>query len=60
VRRVCEGGDRLETEMLVSIMKNSTGYKATQLSMDWETDMGMIPKGLNEEEFEDWLWSRWV
>ena len=58
-RVMCEGEDNPETRKIKKLMENPTGHRNFGASKKWKTAKRLIPKGLDPDEFEKWLWRRW-
>lgn len=55
-RVICEGDDSPETRNMRSLARDPTQHYASGLSgRKWRTTKGMVPKGLDTEQFEKWL-----
>ena len=56
-RVVCEGEDSPETQKLKAFALKPAAHAYFGLcSMKWRTEKEMVPKGLNVEQFEKWLY----
>lgn len=55
-RVVCEGEDSPETQKVKNLMENPASHRNFGASTRWRTAKGLVPKGLNADEFERWLW----
>jgi SET domain len=55
-RVMCEGEDSPETKQIKSLMKNPAGHRNFGTSNRWKTTKGLVPKGLDTDGFEKWLW----
>ncbi|ESZ94009.1 hypothetical protein SBOR_5587 [Sclerotinia borealis F-4128] len=53
---VCEGEDNPETGRMKGFMERPAMHRNFGASSRWKTLKGLVPKGLDEEEFERWLW----
>jgi hypothetical protein len=53
---VCEGEDCPDVAKFQSLMANPETHDMFGHSFRWETKRSMVPKGLNTEEFDEWLW----
>jgi hypothetical protein len=51
-----EGEDSPETARIKGLMEHPAGHASYGASKRWRTSKGMVPKGLDAEEFERWLW----
>ncbi|KAK6362553.1 hypothetical protein TWF730_000011 [Orbilia blumenaviensis] len=56
MRILCEGEDSPETEKAQRLRENPEGHRNFGASRRWKKGKGMVPKGLDEKEFEKWLW----
>ncbi|KAI9653330.1 MAG: hypothetical protein M1829_001315 [Trizodia sp. TS-e1964] len=57
-RVACEGEDSPETLRIKSMMENPARHRNFGASKRWRTAKGLVPKGLDADEFEKWLWRR--
>lgn len=57
-RLVCEGEDSPEAIRMKSLMDNPTQHRGFGVSKRWITTKSRVPKGLDEKEFDEWLWKR--
>ena len=55
-RVICEGEDSPETQEIKNLMENPAGHRNSGASNRWKTAKKLVPKGLNTDEFEKWLW----
>jgi hypothetical protein len=55
-RVVCEGEDSPEARQIKSLMENPAGHRSFGASKRWKTAKGLVPKGLDTDDFEKWLW----
>lgn len=55
-RVICEGEDSPETRKIKNLMENPAGHMNFGASNRWKTAKKLVPKGLNTDEFEKWLW----
>jgi len=55
-RVVCEGEDSSETQKVKKLMENPAGHGNFGASRRWKTAKGLVPKGLDRNGFEMWLW----
>lgn len=55
-RVTCEGEDSPETQRMKKLMADPTQHRNFEVSKKWKTRKGLIPKGLDSDEFEKWLW----
>ena len=55
-RMICEGEDSPETRKMKGLKNNPAGHLNIGASQQWKTAKGMIPKGLDDDAFEKWLW----
>ncbi|KAF3920161.1 hypothetical protein AA313_de0204011 [Arthrobotrys entomopaga] len=56
LRELCEGKDSPETEKAKMLRDNPERHRNFGVSKRWKKSKGMVPKGLDEEGFEKWLW----
>ncbi|KAH6668857.1 hypothetical protein B0J14DRAFT_629067 [Halenospora varia] len=52
----CEGEIDPETRRMKGFMENPNQHGNFGVSNRWTSRKSMVPKGLNDEEFEKWLW----
>ena len=52
---MCKGEDSLKTRQIKSLIKNLARHKNFGASNKWKTVKGLVPKGLDISEFENWL-----
>jgi hypothetical protein len=57
-RLLGEGEDSPETIRMKSLIRNPTHHQSFGVSKRWKTTKTGVPKGLEEKEFEEWLWKR--
>jgi hypothetical protein len=55
---MCEGEDSPETRKIKDLIENPTGHRNFEASKRWQTAKRLVPKGLDTDEFEKWLWKR--
>ncbi|KAI9839779.1 MAG: hypothetical protein M1837_002018 [Sclerophora amabilis] len=55
-RVLCEGEDSPETQTIKNLMENPTEHRNFEVSKRWKTAKRLVPKGLDTDEFEKWLW----
>ena len=55
-RVICEGQDNPETQKMKKFMKNPAEHLNFGASTRWKTVKGLVPKGLDPEGSEKWLW----
>jgi hypothetical protein len=56
-RVVCEGEDSPLTQKMKSLTRNPAGHLSFGVaSKKWKTSKSQVPKGLNANGFENWLW----
>lgn len=55
-RITCEGEDSPETQKMKNLMANPAQHRSFGASKKWKTGKGLIPKGLDSDKFEKWLW----
>jgi hypothetical protein len=53
-----EGEDSPDTQKMKSFMANPANYMSYGFSRRWNIPIRQIPKGLDGEEFNQWLWQR--
>lgn len=51
-------GEDSPTVMRCGIQAGNPLNGGTTVSVNWDTDVGDVPKDLDEDAFEDWLWRR--
>lgn len=56
VRVTCEGDESPETRKLKELKENPAQHRNFGVSRRWRTGKTMVPKGLDVEGFETWLW----
>ncbi|KAI2478116.1 SET domain-containing protein 5 [Pyrenophora tritici-repentis] len=54
------GNDRKEVLEYGDLCKNPAKLSLDGLSMEWKTSVDEVPQGLNQSDFDDWLWRRWT
>ncbi|MCJ1398586.1 hypothetical protein MMC11_001786 [Xylographa trunciseda] len=57
-RIICEGEDSPETKKIKNLMENPAGHRNFGASTKWKTAKGLVPKGLDTDGFERWLWKQ--
>jgi hypothetical protein len=57
-RLIVEGEDSPEAIRMRSLIRNPTHHQSFGISKRWRTMKTGVPKGLEEKEFEEWLWKR--
>jgi hypothetical protein len=57
-RVVLEGEDSPETIRLKGLIEKPANHRLYGTSMRWKQALKKIPQGLNEQEFDDWLWRK--
>lgn len=57
-RVMSEGEDCPDTRRSKNLMENPSGHRNFGASKRWKTAKGLVPKGLDTDEFEKWLWRR--
>ena len=57
-RLMCEGDDSPETWQIKSLMENPARHRNFGVSYKWRTARGAVPKGLDTDEYEKWLWRK--
>jgi hypothetical protein len=55
-RVVCEGEDSPETRQIKCLIESPAGHRNFGASNRWKTAKELIPKGLDTDGFEKWLW----
>lgn len=55
-RVICEGEDSPETRTIKNLKENPAGHRNSGASTKWKTAKRLVPKSLNTDEFERWLW----
>lgn len=55
-RVICEGQDNPATQRMKRLMENPAEHLNFGASTRWKTVKGLVPKGLDPEDFEKWLW----
>jgi hypothetical protein len=55
-RVVCEGEDSPETRQIKCLIESPAGHRNFGASNRWKTAKGLVPKGLDTDGFEKWLW----
>jgi hypothetical protein len=55
-RIICEGEDSPETQKIKNLMENPARHRNFGASKRWKTAKGLVPKGLDTDGFEKWLW----
>ncbi|KAF7884450.1 uncharacterized protein EAF02_004786 [Botrytis sinoallii] len=55
-RVLCEGEDGPDVQNMRRLIKKPSQYESFALTNKWQTGKKEVPKGLNTEEFEKWLW----
>ncbi|KAF2274865.1 SET domain-containing protein [Westerdykella ornata] len=56
IRVICEGEDSLETQRMLSFARNPASHPTFGIcSFGWKRSRAMVPKGLDAEQFEEWL-----
>ena len=58
VRVTLEGEDSPETTKLKGLLENPAGHRLYRTSMSWKQALKKVPQGLDDQEFEDWLWRK--
>jgi hypothetical protein len=53
---MCDGEDSPETQRIKSLRENPTRHRNFGPSNRWKTAKGLVPKGLDTDGFEKWLW----
>jgi SET domain len=55
-RIICEGEDSPETQKIKNLMENPARHRNFGASKRWKAAKGLVPKGLDTDGFEKWLW----
>jgi hypothetical protein len=55
-RVLCEGEDSPETQNIKKLMEKPSGHRNFGASMRWKTAKERVPKGLDIDAFDNWLW----
>lgn len=55
-RVICEGEDSPETQNIKKLIENPAAHRNFGVSKRWKTDKGQVPKGLDTDGFDKWLW----
>jgi hypothetical protein len=55
-RVMCEGEDSPETWQIKRLIENPARHRNFGASNRWKTAKGLVPKGLDADGFEKWLW----
>ncbi|THV55716.1 hypothetical protein BGAL_0004g00370 [Botrytis galanthina] len=55
-RVLCEGDDSPDVQNMRRLIKKPSQYESFALTNKWQTGKKEVPKGLNIEQFEKWLW----
>ena len=55
-RVICEGRDNPETQRMKGFMEYPANHLNFEASKSWKTVKALLPKGLDPEDFEKWLW----
>lgn len=55
-RAICEGEDSSATQKVKKLAEDPAGHRNFGISRRWKTAKGLVPKGLDADEFERWLW----
>jgi len=55
-RIICEGEDSPETQEIKNLIQNPAGHRNFGISSRWRTAKAAIPKGLDADSYEKWLW----
>jgi hypothetical protein len=53
---ICEGEDSPEKRRMKNLMANPAQHKNFGASKKWKTTKVLIPRGLDSNSFEKWLW----
>ncbi|KAJ5169589.1 uncharacterized protein N7500_002372 [Penicillium coprophilum] len=54
--RVASEGENHETIRIQRLMEDPTRHASFGLSTKWKSSKNQVPRGLNSDEFEKWLW----
>ena len=57
-RMICEGEDSPVTQKMKSLMERPAAHRNFGASRRWQTAKKLVPKGLDVDEFEKWLWKQ--
>ncbi len=57
-RVICEGEYSPETREFKNLMDNPAGHRNFEVSRRWKTAKGLVPKELDTDGFEKWLWRK--
>lgn len=57
-RVVGEGDDSPWAVRMKRSIHSPTQHQSFGVSKRWSTKKGIVPKGLDEKEFDEWLWKR--
>jgi hypothetical protein len=55
-RVICEGEDSPETQNMKRLMKHPGAHRNMGISKRWEMTTAMVPKDLDADRFDLWLW----
>lgn len=55
-RVLCEGDDSPDVQNMRRLIKKPSQYESFALTNKWQTGKKEVPKGLNIEQSEKWLW----
>ena len=55
-RVVCEGEDSAKATRMKGFMSNPKTHGSAGMSKRWRTEQTMVPKGLDDDSFDKWLW----
>ncbi|KAH8691743.1 hypothetical protein GQ44DRAFT_754036 [Phaeosphaeriaceae sp. PMI808] len=55
---ITHGEDSPETRRIKNLMENPARHRNFEASKKWKTAKRLIPKGLDSDNFEKWLWRR--
>jgi len=55
-RIICEGEDSPETQKMKGLMFNPAAHSSFGFSRRWRTAKELVPQGLDDGDFEKWLW----
>ena len=57
-RIACEGEDSPATQNIKNLVANPAAHRNYGTSRKWKTTKEQVPKGLDADEFEHWLWKQ--
>ncbi|PSS28173.1 hypothetical protein M430DRAFT_32646 [Amorphotheca resinae ATCC 22711] len=56
LKRLSEGPESANVREAMPYVADPRKHKGFGKTQDWKTDLDQIPKGLDDEDFEKWLW----